>query len=341
MLGKTLLILCCLLLGTMAMPTPALSTTADLHRKFLERFKFLQATNTTNVTTPADGTSSFVGITLVCAIPFETFDALAFRNDILTALQAAGNKVDLADIVLTSVTKGSTRVQMYVRGDNSGAVAKQVAQTANDPTSSFNQKYKSTATVGVITLTQSPPTPQPTPAATPAATPAVAPGPKPGSGKCGDVLSLPKQPRVEPSSKCNEDPGFAAIGTESQRCEIDLCSCIGGTASGGASSGGVSCSKDFETPDCANARCFGAKRKCENTIWAKVADIAACGDTYKAWSSRPPSDDQNDCIRDACQSGKVCSDTEFMDMCPLRGSAIRTTAFHGIALLVSLAVLLL
>jgi len=161
MLGKTLLILCCLLLGTMAMPTPALSTTADLHRKFLERFKFLQATNTTNATIP-DGKSSFVGITLVCLIPFETFDAVAFRNDILTALQAAGNKVDLADIVLTSVTKGSTRVQMYVRGDNSGAVAKQVAQTANDPTSSFNKKYKSTATVGVITLTQSPPTPLPT-----------------------------------------------------------------------------------------------------------------------------------------------------------------------------------
>jgi len=86
---------------------------------------------------------------------------------------------------------------------------------------------------------------------------------------------------------------------------------------------------------------LGPKQRCQNALWAKVADIAACGDTYKAWSSRPPSDEQNDCIRDACQSGKECSDTEFMDMCPLRGSAIRTTAFHGIALLVSLAVLFL
>ena len=155
MLGKTLLILCCLLLGTMG-EQPLL----HLHKAWLHKFSFLQNNGTNNQT--SDGKTSFVGVTLVCAIPFETFDALAFRNDILTALLAAAVKVNLADIVLTSVTKGSTRVEMYVGGDNLGALANQVAQIANDPTSSFNQKYKSTATVGVITVTQRPPTPQPT-----------------------------------------------------------------------------------------------------------------------------------------------------------------------------------
>jgi len=127
--------------------------------------------------------------------------------------------------------------------------------------------------------------------------------------------------------------------TEMQLCRNEECTCLGGkvgasTGGGGEGSSVTFCSSVILAKDCAKPQCHGNYRKCGNRVSAKIADIPACADFYMDWiqSSADPSRDQNYCIQDACKSGKVCSEAQFMEMCPLRGSsgAIRTMAFQGI-----------